>query len=101
MPNLIIKDVPEAWVKVLRQRSARNRRSLQDELLAMVELLINGNSGAFTTPDSAFTRSLAKSDKSGSLTIEDLYALSVARCPKPDTRGMLSVDMIRQQRNSR
>ena len=34
MPNLSIKDVPEAWAEALRQRAARNHRSLQGELMA-------------------------------------------------------------------
>ena len=37
MPNLSIKDVPEAWAEALRQRAARNHRSLQGELMALVE----------------------------------------------------------------
>jgi plasmid stability protein len=36
MPNLSIKDVPEAWAEALRQRAARNHRSLQGELMAIV-----------------------------------------------------------------
>ena len=37
MPNLSIKDVPETWAEALRQRAARNHRSLQGELMAIVE----------------------------------------------------------------
>ena len=37
MLNLSVKHVPEQVVKRLRQRAARNRRSLQGELLAIVE----------------------------------------------------------------
>lgn len=37
MPNLSIKDVPEALAEALRQRAARNHRSLQGELMALVE----------------------------------------------------------------
>jgi plasmid stability protein len=35
--NLSIKDVPEAWAESLRQRAARNHRSLQGELMAIIE----------------------------------------------------------------
>ncbi|MCW5610207.1 MAG: Arc family DNA-binding protein [Rubrivivax sp.] len=35
--NLSIKDVPEAVAERLRQRAARNHRSLQGELMAIVE----------------------------------------------------------------
>jgi hypothetical protein len=104
MPNLSIKDVPEAWAEALRRRAARNHRSLQGELLSMVEQFINDRSATFPSIDAQFPQGSAKSNKSaiaGSLSIDDLYAFSVARSPKPDTRGMQSVDMIRQERDSR
>ena len=41
MANLSIKDVPEAWTEALRQRAARNHRSLQGELMAMVEVVVH------------------------------------------------------------
>jgi plasmid stability protein len=37
MPTLSIKNAPEHVVKRLRQRAERNHRSLQGELLAIVE----------------------------------------------------------------
>jgi plasmid stability protein len=37
MPNLSIKDVPEAWAQALRLRAARNHRSLQSELMALIQ----------------------------------------------------------------
>lgn len=37
MTTLSIKDVPEAWASSLRERAARNHRSLQGELMAIVE----------------------------------------------------------------
>ena len=37
MPNLSIKDVPEQWAESLRQRAARNHRSPQGELMAIIE----------------------------------------------------------------
>lgn len=40
MPNLSIKDVPEAWAEILRQRAAANHRSLQGELMAIIEQAI-------------------------------------------------------------
>ncbi len=35
--NLSIKNVPEDWVEHLRQRAARHHRSLQGELMSIVE----------------------------------------------------------------
>ncbi len=37
MPNISVKDVPQAWAEALRQRAARNHRSLQGELMAIIE----------------------------------------------------------------
>jgi hypothetical protein len=37
MPNLSVKDVPEAWAQALRMRAARNHRSLQGELMALIQ----------------------------------------------------------------
>jgi plasmid stability protein len=46
MPNLSIKEVPEAWAQALRERAARNHRSLQGELMALIQ-------GAVATETSA------------------------------------------------
>ena len=35
--NLSIKDVPDAWAQRLRERAARNHRSLQGELMSIIE----------------------------------------------------------------
>jgi hypothetical protein len=101
MPNLSIKDVPEAWAEALRQRAARNHRSLQGELLSMVELFVNGQTPSSPITNAPQRQSASKSAKAGSLSIDDLFALSVARSPKPNKRGMQSVDMIRKDRDSR
>ena len=37
MPSLSIKDVPESLLIAIRQRAARNHRSLQGELMALLE----------------------------------------------------------------
>lgn len=37
MPNLSVKDVPDSWAEALRQRAARNHRSLQGELMSIIE----------------------------------------------------------------
>lgn len=42
MPNLSIKDVPEALAEKLRQRAARSHRSLQGELMALLEAATKG-----------------------------------------------------------
>jgi plasmid stability protein len=37
MANISIKDVPDSMAEALRQRAARNHRSLQGELMAILE----------------------------------------------------------------
>lgn len=57
MSNLSIKDVPEAWAESLRQRAARNHRSLQGELMAIIEKAVTTGgeaealSGDLSNPD--------------------------------------------------
>lgn len=46
MSNLSIKDVPEAWAEGLRQRAARNHRSLQGELMAIIEQAVTAGADA-------------------------------------------------------
>jgi plasmid stability protein len=43
--SLSIKDVPEALAERLRQRAARNHRSLQRELMAIVEAAVEPGAG--------------------------------------------------------
>lgn len=49
MPNLSIKDVPEAWAQALRERAARNHRSLQGELMALLEVAVAPESSPLTS----------------------------------------------------
>jgi plasmid stability protein len=53
MPNLSIKDVPEAWAEALRQRAARNHRSLQGELMAIIETAAAEEQNAANVPTRA------------------------------------------------
>ena len=46
MSNLSIKDVPEAWAESLRQRATRNHRSLQGELMAIIERAVTAGEDA-------------------------------------------------------
>ena len=50
MPNLSIKDVPEALAEALRQRAARNHRSLQGELMAIVEQAVKESAAEGLAP---------------------------------------------------
>jgi antitoxin FitA len=75
--SLSIKNVPDAVVERLRDRAARNRRSLQGELLAIIEQAV---------------------DEVPTVPVREIYAR--ARKLKLPV-GESSVDIIRQMRDAR
>ena len=111
MPNLSIKDVPEAWAEALRQRAARNHRSLQRELMAIVEQAVKQETEAPTSPaDPANPGSprIVGYDKrgwpivrQGWKTVEQVVAELKAKYPEPIDSGPSSIDIIREDRDSR
>jgi plasmid stability protein len=101
MPNISVKDVPEAWAEALRQRAARNHRSLQGELMAIIEQAAQESLVSPAGTQTAARRPGASATRRGSKTIEQIYAEHLVRFPEPITQGPLSVDIIRQDRDSR
>lgn len=103
MPNLSIKDVPEDLAEALRQRAARNHRSLQGELMAIIERA--AHDGSLEAPTEGGSPSnqggRTHSVRRGWKTIEQIYAEHLERFPKPFTEGPMSVDIIRQDRDRR
>jgi len=104
MPNLSIKDVPEAWAEALRQRAARNHRSLQGELMAILERAVADGTDM---PGSAlFGQGVARTGLEAGArqnwkTIEQVAADLRARFPQGLPAGPSSIDLIRQDRDSR
>jgi plasmid stability protein len=95
MPNLSIKDVPEALAAALRERAARNHRSLQGELMDIIQQAVQAHAvPGGTTPPSFEGRR-------GTRTIEDLVKERRALFPQPVRGGPLAVDIIRADRDSR
>ena len=109
MPNLSIKDVPEAWAESLRQRAARNHRSLQGELMAIVEQAVQADvlaPAADTANPGAprvvgFDRHGWPIVRQGWKTIEQVMAELKAKYPEPIPDQPLGVDIIREDRDSR
>lgn len=126
MSNLSIKDVPEAWAESLRQRAARNHRSLQGELMAIIEQAVTagGDVEAFKGDASNLDRMpvseqqerrqgrIAGYDRRGNpimrfgwKTVEQVVAdMKAARGgadPAPQPGIPLGVDIIREDRDSR
>lgn len=96
--NLSIKDVPENVAERLRRRAARHHRSLQCELMAIVEQAARAEAdeGRQTAPGSSRTQ--------GWKTIEQLVAEREAAGWKPDpamARLPRGVDIVRADRDRR
>ncbi|RYF39797.1 MAG: Arc family DNA-binding protein [Comamonadaceae bacterium] len=91
MSSLSIKDVPEAWAETLRQRAARNHRSLQGELMAIIETAVKETDAAGFRPPA----------RRGSKTIEQIATERRAMFPQPILGGPLAVDIIREERDAR
>ena len=103
MSNLSIKDVPEPLAEALRRRAARNHRSLQGELMAIIERAVEDSAGD-AQPGGAAGTQLAPNRRAvrrGWKTLEQIHAEHLARFPKPFTDGPMSVDIIRQDRDRR
>jgi len=97
MPNLSIKDVPEDIAEALRQRAARNHRSLQGELMAIVKQAAQAPSPAVDEG----TRPVLQGWRRGTRTVEDIAEELRARYPQPVRGGLLGVDIIREDRDRR
>ena len=111
MPNLSIKDVPEAWAEALRQCAARNHRSLQGELMALVEQAVQQETEVPTSsadPANPGAPRIVGLDPRGRpivqrgwKTIEQIAAEQRARGRPPANGAPLGVDIIREDRDSR
>ena len=126
MSNLSIKDVPEAWAESLRQRAARNHRSLQGELMAIIEQAVTAGADvdAFRGDMSNLDRlplSAAQNRREGRIVGYDLMGHPIMRFgwktieqvmaemkaerggaePAPQPGISLGVDIIREDRDSR
>jgi plasmid stability protein len=108
MPNLSIKDVPEPWAAALRQRAARHHRSLQGELMAIIEQALQAVPAAPAGLPPAVASSFVNTDRQaypsvrrGSKTIEQIAKEQRKMFPKPVRGGPLAVDIIREERDAR
>ena len=124
MPNLSVKDVPDAWAGALRQRAARNHRSLQGELMALIQWAVDPESGAGAdlTPGNGsqapFVGDQASAQRRSTVvgfdrfgnpilrqgwkTVEQVVAELKAKYPDGPVPGQgSSIDMIREDRDSR
>jgi len=114
MPNLSIKDVPEAWAQALRERAARNHRSLQGELMALIQRVVEPDNSDQATSNNqpgaparfgtvvGFDRLGHPIVRRGWKTVEQVAAELKAKYPNGPVPGQgSSIDMIREDRDSR
>lgn len=112
MTTLSIKEVPEAWAQLLRERAARHHRSLQGELLAIIEQAVsqsepagNARPASTTLTGTAATRWPVTDGTSairrGTKTIEQIMAEQRLRHPQPLRIGPSSTELIREERDAR
>jgi hypothetical protein len=105
MANISIKDVPDAWAEALRQRAARNHRSLQGELMAIVEAALANTS--LPSPGSkdvvvGYGAGGYPIVRKGWKTVQQVAAELRALYPDGPAPGQgSSIDMIREDRDSR
>lgn len=102
MSNLSIKDVPEAWAEALRQRAARNHRSLQGELMVILERAVVESLGAAEAVAHSATRpAVGATTRPAWKPVEQVAAELRARFPQGLPSGPSSIDLIRQERDAR
>lgn len=116
--NLSVKGVPEAWAERLRRRAESNHRSLQGELMAILERAAHEEAGAATWPElpgnasshsgSAAGRSAGgasgrtlQAHRRGSRSVEEIGAAHRARHLEPFRDVPRAVDILRQERDAR
>ena len=101
--TLSIKSVPQEWAERLRQRAERNHRSLQGELMALVERAVSeAVPVAVAREPVAAARTMAQ--RRGSLSVDE----TAERIRQRRAAGMVmpadlprAVEIIRSDRDSR
>ncbi len=99
MPNLSVKDVPDALAERLRQRAAQNHRSLQGELMAIIEQAVREPSGRVHSV--AVDRNGRAGVRRGTKSSEQIAAEHRARFPRPIAAGPSAADIVRADRDAR
>lgn len=106
MPSLSIKEVPDDLAEKLRQRAAKNHRSLQGELMAILTQAVDAPAFSPSNPqmvarqEPVYAR-IGPGVKVGTKTIEQVVAEIRQRWPVPHGGPPLAVDIIRKERDER
>jgi plasmid stability protein len=94
--NLSIKGVPDALAETLRLRALAHHRSLQGELMAIIEAAANE---AVPSPTGSQPSRPTAARALGTKSIEQIAAEARAQHPRPQQRFGRSVDLIREMRD--
>lgn len=94
--SLSIKDVPEALAERLRRRAEANHRSLQGELMAIIE-----RAAADEAAVVGGTRAVPGAVRRGTKSIQQIAAEHRALYPRPFADAPRAVDIVREDRDSR
>ena len=97
MPSLSIKDVPEDVVQRLRERAARNHRSLQGELMA----LITEAAGLDAARSSPLVAAHPASERRPGKSVAQIAREHRARWPDPVSDVPRAVEIVRAERDAR
>jgi plasmid stability protein len=97
MANLSVKDVPEELAEQLRQRAARNHRSLQGELMAILQQAIYAPAPAPMPRPGAVSIGWGGRPilRRGGKTIEQIAAEHRVRYPEPIRGVPTALDILR------
>lgn len=105
MTTLSVKDVPDGLAQRLRQRAARNHRSLQGELMAIIEQAAYETQPAPAPAPRPAVVGLGWGGRPilrrGGKTLEQIAAEHRARFPQPIRGGPDALDIIRAERDAR
>jgi antitoxin FitA len=93
MPNLSIKNVPAELVDKLRTRAERNHRSMQGELMVVLQ-------EGLARPDWP-ARSAGPGQRQGKLSIGEIVERNRRRWGEPTGDPPFAVDIIRADRDER
>ena len=94
MPSLSIKDVPESLLAAIRQRAASNHRSLQGELMALLE-------AAAGAPETTTARPSGKAAAETTRSFAEAAAEFRSRFPaRTAGKSESSVEFIREMRDT-
>jgi antitoxin FitA len=100
MSNLSIKDVPEPWAEALRRRAARHHRSLQGELIAMVEAVVNDEAAGLHNAELPAPKPLINLQRRKKA-VDEIALEMRLRFPELAVSEPLAVDIIRAERDAR